>query len=145
MYRLSIILLIIILNACSGGDSHTDPSPSQIAPQGQSSDLKKISDLSRAEYRSYGCQAVVSGVDEPKQLILSYSCSGLRRAHTLSCTSDHFCIGTFAEKRRIEVGLSQDFRQMAIVWYYENGDIGDSQSFLMNEPENQSEPSIPNN
>lgn len=130
-----VVLTSFLFLGCSknnNGDAARDTHQKVITDTGNEKKITKLGDLSLVKYASSACYAKVSGVDNPQQLLISYKCSWLQRSHTLSCSSDFLCSGTYGdENNKIEVGLSEDFKQLVVVWYNKNASIADSESFIV--------------
>lgn len=126
-----IVLSSIVFCACSENDKDDGlPNDPPQKPTSNQNQFTKLGDLSLVEYRSSSCTAKISGVDEPKQLLISYNCGYTSRAHTLICDSDFLCTGTYGDyNNKIEVGLSENFKQVIAVWYNKDSSIADSENF----------------
>ena len=131
---LTLFLVAFILGACHKGDGTSNPDAFVPFKPTPGPVYKKLGDLSTVNYKSKDCTSVVSGVDNPQELIISYQCGYVNRAHTLSCSSNYLCSGFYEAGKKIEVGLAQDFRQLAVVWYNIDGSVADSESFLLDIP-----------
>ncbi len=132
--RLISFLLILMgtLASCEGVSDTKVKAKNKIVPQkptgGQNQ--KKLGDLLFNKYKSINCLAEASGVDQPKQLLLTYKCGWLERSHRLICPSEYSCFGQYGQNQRIEVEFSTDYKRIVIIWYNSEKEISDSENLV---------------
>lgn len=122
-----LIISIYSIGLISCARDAATPNP-PVPHDGDLRAFKKLGDLSLTRYSGKSCTAIVSGSDEPKQLLIKRQCA-YENSYTLSCTSNFNCATVWEGNRRLEVGLSQDFKQFVMVWFDSKGEVWSSESY----------------
>lgn len=132
MKALVFILAALFFTACGS----EEPVISELAEigSGQTGGAPaRLGDLDRVPYKSANCSAIVSGAEEPRQLIVSGRCYRYSRVDfVMQCPNTaRSCAQAYANGGRAEASISENFAQITIMAYGKNGDREFGESFLV--------------
>jgi hypothetical protein len=99
--------------------------------------IGKLGDLNRAEYKSEACTAIVSGSENPAQVILGLTCricdtcnSTIEHDFILACgAGDHKCSADYADGTHADAAFAENYAQFVFLKFFKDGSREISQSF----------------
>ena len=106
---LKIIGLVCLFSLALGCNNNNTSTNNQIESGDGEKILLKRGNLSQVQYESNDCQAIISGTQNPQQILVFYKCGWLERSHTMECPSQYNCTGLYLDGLELNAGFSEDF------------------------------------